>query len=74
MDSVTPAIHTGLNQANTLAVVAQGNTFDLYVNDEKVDSVSDSTYSQGEIGVLAANQAGNGTEVVFSNAMVWTTA
>ncbi len=74
VDAVTPAIHTGLNQSNTLAVVAQGSTLDLYVNDEQVDSVSESTYSQGEIGVLAANQAGSGTEVVFSNATVWVPA
>jgi serine/threonine protein kinase len=74
VDHVAPAIHTGLNQSNTLAVVAQGNTFDLYVNDEKVGSTSDSSYSQGEIGVLATNQAGNGTEAVFSNAKVWVTA
>ncbi len=74
VDHVAPAIHTGLNQSNTLAVVAQGNTFDLYVNDEKVGSTSDSSYSRGEIGVLATNQAGNGTEAVFSNAKVWVTA
>jgi hypothetical protein len=67
----TSAIHKGLNQINTLAVVAHRNMFDLYVNYQKVDSVSDSTYSQGEIGVLAANQSGNGTEVVFSDAHVW---
>ncbi|HZT99136.1 MAG TPA: protein kinase [Ktedonobacteraceae bacterium] len=74
VDHVAPAIRTGLNQSNTLAVVAQGNTFDLYVNDEKVGSTSDSSYSRGEIGVLATNQAGNGTEAVFSNAKVWVTA
>jgi len=65
------AINTGLNQSNLIAVVANGSSIDLYVNNQHVDSVSDSTYSQGKIGV-AASSNGNLTEVVFSNAKVWT--
>ncbi len=65
------AINTGLNQSNLLAVVANGSNIDLYVNNQHVDSVSDSTFSQGEIGV-AASSTGNPTEVVFTNAKVWT--
>jgi hypothetical protein len=65
------AINTGLNQSNLIAVVANGSNIDLYVNNQHVDSVSDSTYSQGEIGVVASSN-GNPTEVVFSNAKVWT--
>ena len=65
------AINSGLNQSNLLAVVANGGTIDLYVNDQHIDSISDSTYSQGEIGVAAFDYT-NPTEVVFSNAKVWT--
>lgn len=65
------AIHTGLNQTNLVAVVARGSTIDLYVNNQKIDSISDSTYSQGQIGV-AASDVNSPTEVVFSNAKVWT--
>jgi len=65
------AIHTGLNQSNLIAVVANGSTLDLYVNNQKIDSVSDSAHSQGQIGV-AATDVNNPTEVVFSNAKVWT--
>jgi serine/threonine protein kinase len=65
------AIHTGLNQSNLIAVVANGSTLDLYVNNQKIDSVSDSAHSQGQIGV-AATDLNNPTEVVFSNAKVWT--
>jgi eukaryotic-like serine/threonine-protein kinase len=65
------AIHTGLNQSNLIAVVANGSTLDLYVNSQKIDSVSDSAHSQGQIGV-AATVVNNPTEVVFSNAKVWT--
>ena len=65
------AINTGLNQSNIVAVVANGSTIDLYVNNQKIDSVNDSTYSQGQIGVSAV-ELNNPTEVVFSNAKVWT--
>ncbi len=65
------AIHTGLNQSNLVAVVAQGSTIELYVNNQGIDSVSDSNYSQGHIGV-AASDMNNPTEVVFSNTKVWT--
>ncbi len=64
------AIHTGLNQSNSIAVVANGGTLDLYVNNQKIDIISDSTYSQGEIGVETSYQTGP-TEVAFSDAKVW---
>jgi serine/threonine protein kinase len=64
-------INTGLNQSNVIAVVVIGSNISLYVNNQQIDSVSDSTYSHGEIGV-AASSIGNPTEVVFSNAKVWT--
>ena len=65
------AINTGLNQPNVIAVVANGISIDLYVNNQHIDSVTDSTFSQGEIGVAASSNS-NLTEVVFSDAKVWT--
>ncbi len=65
------AIKTGLNQANLITVVAVDNVLNLYVNMQKVASVSDATYNSGQIGVVAENTGGP-TEVVFSNAKVWT--
>lgn len=67
----SPAISTGLNQSNTIAVVANGSTFDLYVNNQKIDTVSDSSYNHGQIGVDAYSVS-NPTEVAFSNTKVWT--
>src|SRR5579875_3906364 len=65
-----PAIHQGLNQTNVLGVVVQGSNITLYVNGTSVDSVTDSTFSHGQIGVSASvvNQV---TEVSFTNAKVW---
>ncbi len=67
-----PAIKTGLNQTNLLAVLANGNSLVLYVNKQQIASVNDGTYSQGQIGVIAESVQ-NPTDVVFTTAEVWTT-
>ena len=64
------AIRKGLNQPNLLAVVATGSTFKLYVNNHLIDTVSDTTFATGQLG-LAAEESSNTTAVAFSNAMVW---
>ena len=68
------AIKQGINQTNIIAVVAQGSTFTLYVNHQKIALVADSTFSHGRVGFVAGplDNPGNSTEVVFSNAKVWT--
>jgi hypothetical protein len=67
------AIKTGLNQSNLIAIVARGNTLELYVNEQFVMRAVNNTSSQGQIGVAASTSANQGhpTEVVFSNAKVW---
>lgn len=70
MSGLCLSFHTGLNQANLIAVVALGKEIDLYVNMQHCFSIRDNSYSQGQIGVLADDQ-GNPTEVVYSNAKVW---
>ncbi len=66
------AINQGLGQTNLVAVVARGNSLDLYVNHQKINSISDGTYRQGQIGACASGHDGDPTEVQFSNAKVWT--
>ncbi len=66
----TSAINTTLNQPNLIAVVAQGNTFDFYINKQHVGTITDKTYIEGRIGV-AAEDVNNSTDVAFSNAEVW---
>ena len=65
------AITTGLNQTNTIAVVAQGSTLTIYVNKQKISSVTDSSFTHGQIG-LFADASNNPTDVAFNNAKVWT--
>ena len=67
-----PAIKTGLNQTNLIAVVANGNSLVFYVNKQQFASVNDGTYRSGQIGVIAESIE-NPTEVTFTNAEVWAT-
>ncbi len=66
-------INRGLGQTNLIAVVANGNTITAYVNNVKVASVTDSTYSHGRIWFVAnpLAKSGHSTEIAFSNAKLW---
>jgi hypothetical protein len=59
------------NQSNVLAVVANGQHMDLYVNKQHVTSFSDNSYSNGYIG-LFADDLTNTTDAAFTNLKVWT--
>ena len=66
------AIKSGYNQTNVIAIVAKGNTIQMYVNNVPLPStVNDNTYTQGQIGLLA-DDALNPTDVVYANMKVWT--
>jgi hypothetical protein len=73
VSSNNAAINPGLNQFNKIAVVAQGNTFHLYVNEQLIKVVTDyaSSYSHGNIDI-EAQPTSNPTQVLFSNVKVWT--
>lgn len=64
------AVHTGLNIDNILAVAVRGNVIELYVNNQRIASVTNDAYSSGQVGV-AATYDNAPTEVRFSNARVW---
>jgi len=70
MNAPTPAIKTGLNQLNQLAVVARGSKMYLYINQQYVDLVTDSSSSSGMIGVVCL-KFGGVPELAFSDAQVW---
>lgn len=58
----------GLQDTNTIAIVANGSNYDLYINSHKVASVNDPTYNQGSLGVSAD---GPNCEVAYTNARIW---
>lgn len=65
------AIHTGLNQSNLIAVMVQASNIALFVNNQFLSSVTDATYSGGQLGVGSGANSKQ-TDVVFSDAEVWT--
>ncbi|HEV2583885.1 MAG TPA: zinc ribbon domain-containing protein [Ktedonobacteraceae bacterium] len=64
-------IRTGLNQLNTLAVIARGGNIYLYINQQYLTSASDSRYHIGQIGVFGGNVTQAPADVVFSRVQVW---
>src|SRR5216683_2489909 len=70
VNASTPAIKTGLNQSNQLAVVARGSKMYLYINQQYVDLLTDSSSSSGMIGVVCLIYGGV-PELAFSDAQVW---
>jgi eukaryotic-like serine/threonine-protein kinase len=65
------AIKTGYGQSNTIAIVANENHFDAYVNNQHVAEVNNSSYPTGELGIFAKDEI-TPTEIIFSDARVWT--
>jgi Flp pilus assembly protein TadG len=64
------AINTSLNHPNLLTVIARNSTIYLYINKQYVDTIKDTTYSAGQIGVYAADST-HYTDVAFNNAQLW---
>ncbi len=71
-----PAIHAGLGHQNTIAVIASGSTMTFYVNEQEIAHVWDSSYTVGQVALVAGPyQGGFGddvTDVAYRNARLWT--
>ncbi len=70
--ATSTAIATGLNQPNTLTVIARGSNINIYINKHYVTTLTDSSSTIGAIGMLGGNSASNTSDVAFSDAQVWT--
>lgn len=64
------AIQTGLNAQNVIGVVAQGSSISVFINNQNVGSVTDSSLTSGSIGVIA-EAINNASDAFYSNAKVW---
>jgi hypothetical protein len=71
LSNSTTLFKQGLNQTNTITVVGQSGSLYFYINRQYLDSVSNSMFTSGKIGVFAESNT-NSTDVAFSNAKVWT--
>lgn len=59
-----------LGNTNHIAVVARGSTIAFYFNQTEVATITDPTYSHGEIGLESLNLT-HSSDAVFTNAQVW---
>jgi hypothetical protein len=64
-------INRGLNQRNSIAVLANVDAISVYVNGHIIDSINNAVYSNGTVGLLAFG-TGNTTEVAYNDAKMWT--
>ncbi|MBO0780963.1 MAG: serine/threonine protein kinase [Ktedonobacteraceae bacterium] len=64
------AIHTKPGQSNLLAIVAQNDQLDLYINQQLVSTVHDTRSSKGFAGVGASGLL-NPAEAIFDSARAW---
>lgn len=64
------AIHTGA--ANTLMVIATGSNFLLFINGVYVNQINDSTYSSGQMSLVAGTfESATSADASFSNLNVY---
>lgn len=66
----SPAILTLPQQTNAIAVTADYSNITLFINQQQVASVTDTTYTGGLIGMFAGNE-NNSAVVNFQDAEVW---
>ncbi|GHO88630.1 serine/threonine protein kinase [Dictyobacter formicarum] len=65
------AIHSGLNQLNTIAVVANGSTISMYANQQQLTSVIDTNSDEEGWFALLASVNTTAGDVAYRNAKVW---
>ena len=60
-----------LGQSYLFAVVADYSNIGLYLNQQKIDSVTDASLSHGQVGVFVGN-INNSAVAMFTHVRVWT--
>jgi len=68
--SASPHINQG-ESTNHLTLIAQGANFSFSVNGEHLVDVVDTSYAEGDIGLLAGTYSEGGVRIHFDNVEVW---
>ncbi len=66
----TDAIKSGADVVNTLRADCVGSTLTLYINGTQVTSVQDTTFTSGDVGLMAGTFDTAGTDILFDNFVV----
>ncbi len=63
------AIKQGLNQSNLLAIVANGSYISAFINNQFIDSLQDTSFTNGQVGIYGYGDTG--LDIAAQNARVW---
>jgi hypothetical protein len=60
------------NALNRISAVCNGSSLELTVNGQVLAQVSDSSFTEGDVGLTASSfEEGGGTEISFDNLVVY---
>ncbi|GHO50217.1 hypothetical protein [Ktedonospora formicarum] len=68
------ALKQGYGQVNTVGIVTQGSTISWYINSQRINSVSNSTFTSGGVGMIGglySNSTNKNSDVTFGSLRVW---
>jgi hypothetical protein len=63
-------VNQGVGAVNTMYIECIGSSLSLSVNGHMLASVTDNTFSEGEIGLLATSWEGDFSEIAFDNLVI----
>lgn len=69
-DTPNSAIH-GPGSKNTLLLIARGDDFQLFINEQFVGEAHDTTFANGQLGVAAGNRTASNGDASFSNLRIY---
>ncbi len=67
----SPLIQDGAEQTNRMGLLADGDRFSLYANDEHLITIQDETYTEGLIGLFVGAVLTDGFTVYFDDIAYW---
>ena len=67
----TSNIHTGANQTNIMGIWMKGSTLRVYANGFKLAEFTDSTYSQGQFGLVIGSTDTNNLTIYVDQVAYW---
>jgi len=65
------ALETGERSINRLMVLAEGDQFAFFINEELVDEVVDDTFTEGSIGLIAGSLDEYEVDIAFDDFALW---
>jgi len=69
--TTSPSINSGPDQENKIGLLAQGSIFKIYINGVLIDEFEDSTYPNGQFGLMVRSENTNDFQVSVNQIATW---